>query len=145
MIRDQRGVTLIELLVTLMILSSIGGIIWSVFFQGSKFTQNSISKNTTQQEANILITTLKRIHQTSKNYTVNSSACKVTVTATKQDNTTKNYEFKATNLCISIDHAGTVIPDNNDISIKLTIYDINNTNNRVEINAILYRLKDGGI
>jgi prepilin-type N-terminal cleavage/methylation domain-containing protein len=147
MIRTQRGITLIELLVTLTILSLFGVIIWSVFFQGYKFSQNSISKNTLQQEANILITSLKKTHQTSKEYVINSSSCQVTVNVTKQDNSTQNYVFKNKDLCISLSQNGLIEPKDKDSSLEINIkiYEINNPNNNFEINTILYRLKDGGI
>jgi prepilin-type N-terminal cleavage/methylation domain-containing protein len=145
MIRNQRGFTLIELMATLTIVSLIGVIIWSIFFQGYKFSQSSESKNTIQQKANLIIMNLKKIHQTSQQYTINSSACGITVNAIKKDNSTQNYEFKDSNLCLTIDNSGTVNPSDNDFPIKLTIYEIKNSNNRFEISTMLYRLKDGGI
>lgn len=143
--RNQRGLTLIELLVTISILSFIGVIIWSVFFQGYRFSQKSISKNTIQQEANLLITNLKKLHQTSKGYDISSLNCTVTVNVTKQDETTQTYEFNHPNLCISLDRTGPIDPDEEDVNLTVTIYEKNDINNKVEIDTILYRLKDGDI
>jgi prepilin-type N-terminal cleavage/methylation domain-containing protein len=145
MIRNQKGVTLIELLAALTILSLIGGIIWGVFFQGNKFSQTSVSKNNIQQEANIIIMNLKKIHQTSKEYTISSNGCAVTVNATKLDSTTQYFEFKNTKLCISLDRTGYIQPGSQDLTLNVTIYELMNPKNTVIVETILYRLKDGVI
>ncbi|MFZ7945574.1 type II secretion system protein [Neobacillus sp. 19] len=145
--QNQKGITLIELLVTLAILSLIGIIIWNVFFQGMKFSEKSVTKNTMQQEANLLITNLKKIHQTSKLYEISSSTCKITVSITKQDDTTQTVEFNYPDFCISFDHSidGEVEPDIEDLNLTVTIYEKKDPKNKVEVDTILYRLKDGGI
>jgi type II secretory pathway pseudopilin PulG len=155
LIRTQRGITLVELLVTLGILSFIGIIIWSVFFQGAAYSQKSSTKNAMQQEANIIITSLIKIHQTSDQYQINSSGCKLTVTFTK-NNSIQTQDLSNSKFCISariVDVAtGTVLtgtdfidPNGQDISYELTIKDANDSTNQVIENGTLYRLKDGGV
>jgi prepilin-type N-terminal cleavage/methylation domain-containing protein len=145
LLRKQDGLTLIELLITLAILSFTGSIVWSVFFQGINFSQTSISKNTIQQETNLIITNLKKIHQTSKEYTINNGTCTITVNATKADSSTQTYVFDHPSLCFQLDYTGLVQPDNEDVKLTITTSEKNDTNNKLEIKTILFRLKDGGI
>lgn len=126
------------------ILSIIGVIIWSIFFQGFNFSQKSMSKNTIHQESNLVITNLTRIHQTSNEYEISMSSCKIIVIATKQDTTTKTYEFEHPRLCFSINQVGIFDPSTQDVDIKLTIYERIEPSNVVDVDTILYRLKDGG-
>jgi prepilin-type N-terminal cleavage/methylation domain-containing protein len=145
MIRQQRGITLIELLATITILSFVGVIIWSIFFQGYTFSHKSMSKNSIQQEATIILTNLTKIHQTSKQYEISNTACTITVTITKQDSSIQSQEFKHTGLCISSSYTGLVIPEEDDIHLTLTIHEVSDPTNEVNVDSFLYRLKDGGI
>jgi prepilin-type N-terminal cleavage/methylation domain-containing protein len=142
LIRTQRGITLIELLVTIAILSVIGAIIWSVFFQGFNFSQKSVTKNRLQQEANIVIVNLTRIHQTSLVYSISSSDCKITVNYTKKvDNSQQSLVFEGDGLCYTTDMTGSFDPNQNDNDVKVTVYDQNDPTNKAEVDAFLYRLK----
>jgi prepilin-type N-terminal cleavage/methylation domain-containing protein len=145
MIRQQRGITLIELLATISILSFVGVIIWSVFFQGYTFSHKSMSKNSIQQEATIILTNLTKIHQTSQQYEISNTSCGITVKITKQDSSIQTQEFNHSGLCISSSYTGVVIPDQDDIHLTLNIYEIEDPTNKVNVDSFLYRLKDGGI
>jgi prepilin-type N-terminal cleavage/methylation domain-containing protein len=142
LIRTQRGITLIELLVTLAILSVIGTIIWSIFFQGYNFSQKSVTKNRLQQEANLVIVNLTKIHQTSLVYTISNSDCKITVNYTiKLDYSKQSQVFAGSGLCYTTDVTGSFDPNQNDNDIKVTVYDQNDRTNQAEVDTFLYRLK----
>lgn len=142
LIRTQRGITLVELLVTLAILSIIGTIIWSVFFQGYNFSQKAITKNRLQQEANMVIVNLTKIHQTSLVYSISNTDCKITVNYTKKiDNSQQSQIFQGNGLCYATDVTGSFDPNQNDNDVKVTVYDQNDRNNKAEVDTFLYRLK----
>lgn len=137
--KDQHGITLIELLITLTILSIVGVLIWSVFSQGTKFSSQAMTKNAMQQEANIIISSLKKIHQTSSSYDIVSNDCSIKVKTEK-----KTEVFEHPQLCFETDNnISAVDPNLEDISIKLTIKDKNDTHNQISIGTLLYRLKSG--
>jgi prepilin-type N-terminal cleavage/methylation domain-containing protein len=148
---NQRGLTLIEVLATLVILSVAGVIIWNVFFQGYNYSQKAISKNSMQQEANLVITSLKKIHQTSDEYTIANfeesgcSAIKISyieyiITHPTEVN---NQLFHNARLCISSSFTGTInTKDINRVPLTITINDKNNPSDSVQIDTILFRMKE---
>ncbi|MDN7226971.1 prepilin-type N-terminal cleavage/methylation domain-containing protein [Planococcus sp. N064] len=71
---NQKGVTLVELLATLVIASLIVGIAWTALSIGMK--HSAIEKNEThlQQEANLIITTLANAHRQNDYYTLRYNA-----------------------------------------------------------------------
>lgn len=152
LIRTQRGITLVELLAVLAILSLIGTLIWSVFFQGFNFSKKAETKNRIQQEANILVTNLIKIHQSSDEYKVSSSNCVATVTFS--DPAKSPLIFKDSQLCYDVQLVDPktknvitefVTPNTQDSELKGNIHDINDSTNKVDIDSLLYRLKgDGG-
>jgi hypothetical protein len=120
-------------------------VIWSVFFQGNQFSQKSISKTMMQQEANLVITNLTKIHQTSKQYVISSSNCEIEVIITKKDGSIQTQVFTNTQFCITTDSSGTVDPDLNDLKFTVTVSDRKELSNHVVVNTLLYRIKSGGI
>ncbi|WP_312471001.1 type II secretion system protein [Neobacillus sp.] len=147
--QDERGLTLVEVLATLTILSIVSVIIWSVFFQGYKFSQKAISKNQMQQQTNLLITNLLKIHQSAKAYNIinTNSNCEITVTITNKDNSTRTEIFNHPNMCFKFEIknaiSNPVFPNKvgNDVRLKLTTSDKNDPNNKIIINTFLYRVK----
>lgn len=144
MVKNENGITLIEILASVVILSLIGSIIWNVFFQGYNFSQEALSKNSMQQEANFIINDLLKIHQTSEQYEITPSGIGIKVTY----DSIHSQEFTHPKMLISatVNPAGQVLPKvlNGDASITITIKDANNLDNKVITDALLYRLKEDG-
>ncbi len=66
----QKGITLIELLAVLTILGIIIGVLYSVFINGLNYSTSSKDTVLIQQEANYLLTLLKKQHEKDVPYTV---------------------------------------------------------------------------
>jgi prepilin-type N-terminal cleavage/methylation domain-containing protein len=69
-VRNQYGVTLIEVLATLTILSLLIGLVYGVFINGINYSNKAKDTVSIQQEANLILTTLKELHETNSTYTV---------------------------------------------------------------------------
>lgn len=146
--KNERGITLIEGLATLVILSIIGVLIWNVFFQGYKYSQKAVSKNTMQQEANIIITTLTRIHQTSQEYTITNADGVIVITATNPDQTIQfkdsrmNYWIKENEDEVDEQEREikSINPKTRKLELFIIIKDKHDSKNKVEIETLLYRL-----
>ncbi|MCL6571832.1 MAG: prepilin-type N-terminal cleavage/methylation domain-containing protein [Bacillus sp. (in: Bacteria)] len=148
--RDERGLTLVEVLATLILLSIVSVIIWSVFFQGYKFSQKAISKNFMLQEANILTTSLTKIHRTLEIYEITSENCGIKVTNLKTT-PPQDQVFNHPNICFklleinNVSGTGPKITEphknGNDISLKVSVSDKKDPNNNLTIDTFLYRVK----
>ncbi|MCM3692242.1 type II secretion system protein [Neobacillus niacini] len=165
--KDERGLTLIEVIVTLAILSIVSVIIWSVFFQGYKHSQKSISKNSIIQETNLLVTNLKKVHQTSDQYVIDiSTNCKIVVTPKNYNSNTPpqlvsgpTQEFGPSKVCFEvtgkstkvidksmkeIDGTHTLItiePNSEEVELSILASELSNKKNNVTIKTYLYKMK----
>ncbi|MDQ1144857.1 prepilin-type N-terminal cleavage/methylation domain-containing protein [Bacillus sp. SORGH_AS 510] len=155
MSRNERGITLIEVLIAVAILSIIGVVISNVFFQGYSYSKKAISRNSMQQETNILITNLKKIHQTNINYSIKSSNCDITVNYQKDTSTaTQTQVFSHSQICYKIDiivdsiNQGSgpinIEPNKSDIKLNINTSDKNNPGNNLTISTFLFRMKGVG-
>lgn len=148
--RAESGFTLIEVLVTLTILSFISVITWSVFFQGYNFSQKAISKNSMIQETNLLITDLNKIHQKMVKYDIQSENCEIKVT-NLYTTPPQTQIFNHPNMCFKILEINAVLGSGpktvepnknaNDIFLKISASDKNNLQNSITIDTFLYRMK----
>lgn len=68
MINDERGLTLVELLATLTLISLVTGIIWTTISIASQFSIGETTSLKLQQEANYIIAELQRFHRTCSEY-----------------------------------------------------------------------------
>lgn len=145
---NQYGLSLVELLATLAILSIIGVLVWGVFFQGTEYSNKAFTKNQMQQEANIIIAKLTKIHQTHKpvsgneSYEILSTDGKITINYNDKSGNRKTDVFENSYLEFSTTSM-TVNPNvKNEVPLILTIQD-KKTGDRVSINTTLYKLKGG--
>lgn len=147
-IRNERGITLVEVVATIVILSFIGVLISTVLLNSMKFSDTLISKNTMQQQANYILSTLTKIHQQEEEYEITQDpvdACSWIVTPASTGIT---KTFQDDKLCFTIlDTNNTSATDikveknDSDIKITLTVADKNQLEHKVVINGYLHRLK----
>lgn len=94
MIENEKGLTLVELLATLTLLSLVTGIVWTTV---SIATQFNVAETTTlrlQQEANYIISELQQVHRNCYEYELTYSREEIKVDKCKKDdvNSTVNYD-----------------------------------------------------
>lgn len=66
--KSEKGVTLVEVLAALLLVSLIAGIAWTALTIGMKHSAAETSKTQLQQEANLIVTTLVNEHRRSDHY-----------------------------------------------------------------------------
>jgi prepilin-type N-terminal cleavage/methylation domain-containing protein len=146
MMRKESGLTLVEVLASITILSIVGVIIWQIFIQGIEFSQKSVTNNRLQQEVNIVISTLSRIHRTSNLYTLNSSNCRIEVL---DSNGNQKALFENDQLCYQAFSNGSELvsastnPNEHDLNLEIRVYEKKNPSNKVILDTLLYKLKEG--
>ncbi|MEH6995868.1 prepilin-type N-terminal cleavage/methylation domain-containing protein [Neobacillus drentensis] len=148
--RSERGITLIEVLAAITILSIAGVTIWQVFFQGYQLSQRSVTKNMLQQESNIVISKLTNIHQTEEEYKIESVDCKIKVLSKTNTEievfSNSQYCFQAEDPKTKLEIPLTNLKPNetgSDFDLVIRISDRKNIKNTVGVRTLLYRLKEG--
>ena len=147
---DNKGITLVELLATITLLSIIVIIIWSVFIQGIKNTNEGATKNKLTQEMNYVQTTLRKIHQTADRYKIIQFSCGIQVEYynSKESSEYTIIQFEDARFCYKIESdkpfPTLIYPksEHHTISLNLRISDKNNEKNIVNSQTILSRLKE---
>lgn len=159
----QDGITLIEVLLILALLSVVGVIIWGVFLQGIKFSSKAVSINNLQQEANIITTSLTNTHQTSSHYKINFDDNDTIIiegsfrTDNEEGSFRKNteifnnplfnYQLKVETKSQGVENlqninsGSTIDPNKVDTFIELTVSDKKDTSNKFTVKTVLSRLK----
>jgi prepilin-type N-terminal cleavage/methylation domain-containing protein len=144
-IKNQRGLTVIELLVAI----SIGTLVLIIAFNVLNILLNSyknnVVKSNLQQEANIIMTTMTNLFQQTNQYTIEMTNNDKLNISSKQ-NQLFSFEKEVYNYSIKID--GTAIAQgssvtlstNKPIIVDIYISDIKNPKNLVHISTILKRL-----
>lgn len=139
---QQSGFSLVETLVIIVLLSIVSLITWNIFFQGSNYTNKAVSKNQLQQEANIIISKLTKIHLQSDTYKVHIDDCKFTIEATSKGIITDKETFENNQLCITLKNVPEdVNPKTDDVNLELIIMR-NDSNRKLKMEALLQRLKE---
>ncbi|PKR76938.1 hypothetical protein CEY16_14120 [Halalkalibacillus sediminis] len=90
----QNGITLVEVLATLVIMFIVGSLVFSVTTTAIENYKQSELRTTSQQQTNQLIVRLTNIHQTSNQYQVTRiNDSNYIFEVTKNDGTTGQYTF----------------------------------------------------
>ncbi len=132
-IKNETGLTLIEVLATLTILSIVSVIIYNVFSNGLRYSSQAEDTVLIQQEANYLLTLLKEQHENAANdYTVTVENNQNTVILNKgrtndMDVTNSQYLYQICDIddaksCDeqnAADHTLTKTPSNERFHVKL--------------------------
>lgn len=69
-LKNERGITLMELLAALIIFMIFGGIIWGFFFQSLKINETEVTKQQLKQEANLIIASIQEAHIKGQSYSI---------------------------------------------------------------------------
>ncbi|MFC4409880.1 type II secretion system protein J [Chungangia koreensis] len=72
-LRDEHGVTLMELLAAIIIFTIFASIIWGFFFQSLKFNDAEVTKQQLQQEANLIIASIQEAHIKGQSYIIQTN------------------------------------------------------------------------
>ncbi|WKA60000.1 prepilin-type N-terminal cleavage/methylation domain-containing protein [Planococcus shenhongbingii] len=154
---NQKGITLVELLAALVLVSLVAGIAWTALSIGFKHTAVETNKTSLQQDANLIVSTLSAAHRRNDTYTLKFDANKQLMIKTCEDITAcpatstftrvidNNYDYTDTTINGAIYDGGTfpevvVKPKENHTELVLKIKSLNNT---VTVKTTLTRIITG--
>lgn len=140
-IRNENGLTLIELLATILLSSMVVIILMTTFSIGIKYNISESKKVRLQQEANLVIATITNKHRDGECYSLDKEGEKLFFytcgdNKTKQESVTENlfkYEIDTN------EFSGN--PKKDDLEISLTVIDPVNEKLKVTINSTISRIK----
>jgi len=143
MVKNEKGITLIELLAALVLFGIFSTIIWAFFFQSTEANNIELTKNNLQQEANLIISTIQEVHKKSNSYTVILSEDSLEIDSdtlgtylfNKPDIT---YEMVSTT---SINSRETIHPKEKDFTITLIVTSKEFVNMQTTIHTVFSRIK----
>lgn len=152
-IKNQSGLTLIEVLATLTILSFVTIILYSIFANGLHYSNQAKETVLIQQEANYLLTILKEQHEKSNSYsiTVEDDYKKVVIKDSANKTVTienPNYHYRIYRYDPYTPNSQELFENNVEYQIDSTenfpifisIESISNPNLKFEVKTILSRL-----
>lgn len=150
-IKSQAGMTLIEILATITILSIVSVILYSVFSNGLRYSSQAEDTVLIQQEANYLLTTLKKQHENADSYTitVDQNHQKVTIETTVGTSVessvieSEEYQYQISDTENNIDAASEpieIIPSNENFHIQIVVTNKIKPDLTYKIKTILSRL-----
>lgn len=137
---NQKGVTLVELLATLVISGIFATIIWTFLFQTMKTNEVEISKNQLQQEANIILNALDEVHRKSAEYKIDYSNDEIIITGTNSSqmvfsNPQIDYHL------LPIESGKIISPVNEQLTMTLVLKSKTNKNVNITLKSTFNRLK----
>ena len=152
--KNQKGITLVEVLAAIALVSVIAVIAWTSLSIGVKHTAVETRKTQIQQDANLIISTLTGVHRQSASYSLTFEGNEIKVTSCSDALTCDDavieasYDFTGTmvnNTVIdSHDSSPDVItdlePKKNHVMLKLVLTDLNNPKNTITVETALTRI-----
>lgn len=143
MVQNEKGITLIELLATLVLFGIFSTIIWAFFFQSTQANNSELTKNELQQEANLIISTLQEVHKKSSSYKVILSEDSLEV----DSDTVGTYIFDKPDFTYEvvssppINSSETIHPKEENFTITLILTSKENENIQTTIQTVFSRIK----
>ncbi|RDW16336.1 hypothetical protein CWR48_16970 [Oceanobacillus arenosus] len=156
--KNEKGMTLVEVLATLVIASLFMGIIYTVVMMSMEYSSVETTKTRLQQEANYIITEIQRIHRKGDCYVLSITENEVAIAETEMESCPEtdskmrvlSSEYKY-DYDIELDEDGEKIvfdkkeihPNINNVKLtNLSIKDAENADIHVEISTIISRYKN---
>lgn len=144
MINNEKGVTLIELLATLVIFGIFSVIIWGFLFQTSKINHVEMTKQSLQQEANLIVTTFNEVHRKSGIYEIHISNDLTDNSIEIITSNGENYIFNKPDVHYALKPIFTTLqikPQDDNFELDLTLTSIENAHITTSIKTTFTRLK----
>ncbi len=138
MIKNEKGLTLVELLATLVLMSLFSGIIMSMILHSMRYKEMEITKTDLQQEANYVIAELQRIHRLGDTYTLTIEENSIKVKTDTEQIISDRYYYDVDG---DFDEA-IIDPTKKNVYLnEFTIKSKTNENLKVEISTVISRYK----
>ena len=138
--KNESGMTLVEVLATLTILSMVVVLIWTTFYISAKHSIMETTKLQLQQEANYILTEIQQQHRQLKCYQLDIEEDRVQLFNCNE--TPELIEVISTDYKYKEYKSGEIEPTEKNLSFTLTVEDPKkNSKLKVEVDTIISRYK----
>lgn len=140
--KNERGISLIELLAVITILLILSSLLYSVLIGTNRNYHQISTKNQLQQEANLIIAAIKNYHHQNASYylSYDDKSQTASIGINSPDNLLGNnidkFEVQINDTNIQIGKSGYQVFSSNSIAINI---ELKSQNNIVDINTIIKR------
>lgn len=143
---DEKGMTLIEVIVTLLLVSLVGGIIWTLMMTSMKYNIVETKKLQMQQEANNIVTQIQTFHRKCKTYEMTVNPESVSLFNCTSSNSAKSLAdvYMTTNYNYSSFPNQKIVDTLNadaKMELTLTVQDPKKTSLKVVVETVISRYK----
>lgn len=144
---NERGITMVELLAALILVSLIVGVSWTALSIGLKYTAVETGKTEIQQDANIFIAKLSSIHRQSDQYEIKFENDQFMIRSKDKDGWTdfqpvldQEYSFDGTSIneVIDFNTAYRIYPKQAHAKLKLSL---KKDNQSIQVQTTLTRIR----
>jgi len=136
----QSGMTLVEVLATLVLSSLVMIIIWTTVSISMKYSATETKKLHLQQEANYIITKIQQVHRQSDCYRLEIK--KDFVIIRKCEDNSQSQEAISTGFSYAPETEATIKPKEKDLDISnFTVHDRENNKLQIKVNMFISRYK----
>lgn len=143
---DERGITLVELLATLVLISIVMILIWNTISISLKYNLAETKKLRLQQEANYIVTEIQRIHRQCDKYELTITGSKVSMKNCKSKNPIPDVIVSDLYHYVALpEYKGEMIEAkiyDSTIDLILTVQDSQNKNLKVRVQTTISRYKN---
>lgn len=140
----QKGVTLIEVLATIVILASISGLVYGVFFQSLNSYEKTQSHALLRQEANLILAELTNAHRENDSYKVSTNSSMLLYVNNQEiSNDSFHYKLLMNGTDVANTTNGFLVDTTKYIDVELTVIDPSHDNESFTISTVIQKLSKG--
>lgn len=147
---NQKGLSLIELLATLSLLTIVGVLVFGVLINSLHIFEKQSDESDIRQEANLISNQLTTFYKINGNYKTNTNSDGVIeISSEKSDGTIEVREFSIPNYRIDVSPTDSTEGEQDKGSyssrdISITISEIEDLSNKFTLNTNISRIKEDG-
>lgn len=141
---NSKGITLIEVLATLTLMTIVGGLICGILINSLNIFNHESDKSDIRQEANIIINQLTTFYKINGNFEViHNSDGSINISSDKEDGTKESRDYGIPSYEIKVDSfIGDSSENYESKDVEIIITEKNDPNNIFTLESNISRIKD---
>lgn len=141
---NEKGISLMELLATLTLLSLVGVLVFGVLINSLNIFNHESDSSDVRQEANLISNQLTTFYKVYGNFEIEKNGDGVIIYAPDKSNSKESREYDISDYIIDVvSSEGESNDEHTSKDIKIIISEKGNLSNKFELNSNISRIKEG--